>query len=227
MALDLACSVLYVDDGSRDATWETTGATRRRTMHAPGALRLSRNFGKEAASQRRPRPRRRRRRGGHRRRPAGPARADPRTGRAMARRATTWSTPRAPHARAKAASSVSPPPPSTGVMEQLSDTPLPRDTGDFRLLSRRAVLALRELRERQRFMKGLFAWIGYRQTGVQLPPRAAPRGHQQVELLAPAQPGRGRHHLVLRGAVAPGHLARLRVLPAGLRLRRLGARRRR
>ena len=52
------------------------------------------------------------------------------------------------------------------VMERVADTPLPRDTGDFRLLSRRAVEALGGLRERQRFMKGLFAWIGYRQTSV-------------------------------------------------------------
>jgi glycosyltransferase involved in cell wall biosynthesis len=52
------------------------------------------------------------------------------------------------------------------TMERLSDTPLPRDTGDFRLLSRRALDALGRLRERQRFMKGLFAWIGFRQTAV-------------------------------------------------------------
>jgi glycosyltransferase involved in cell wall biosynthesis len=60
-------------------------------------------------------------------------------------------------------------------MERLSDTPIPRDTGDFRLLSRRALNALRQLRERQRFMKGLFAWIGYRQTAVlyQREPRQA------------------------------------------------------
>jgi glycosyltransferase involved in cell wall biosynthesis len=51
-------------------------------------------------------------------------------------------------------------------MNQLSDTAIPRDTGDFRLLSRRALDALAQLRERQRFMKGLFSWIGYRQTAV-------------------------------------------------------------
>jgi polyisoprenyl-phosphate glycosyltransferase len=43
---------------------------------------------------------------------------------------------------------------------------IPDDTGDFRLLSRRAVRAMRQLRERNRFMKGLFAWIGFRQLSV-------------------------------------------------------------
>ncbi len=38
---------------------------------------------------------------------------------------------------------------------------MPRDTGDFRLLSRRAVDALLRLREQHRFMKGMFAWIGF------------------------------------------------------------------
>ncbi len=52
------------------------------------------------------------------------------------------------------------------VIGRLSETPVPRDTGDFRLLSRRAVDALRQVRERQRFMKGLFTWVGYRQKSV-------------------------------------------------------------
>ncbi len=50
------------------------------------------------------------------------------------------------------------------LINGLSDTPIPQDIGDFRLFSRRAVDALNQLPERNRFMKGLFAWIGFRQT---------------------------------------------------------------
>jgi polyisoprenyl-phosphate glycosyltransferase len=47
------------------------------------------------------------------------------------------------------------------VIGRLSDIDIPENVGDFRLLSRRAVVAFRKLPERSRFMKGLFAWIGY------------------------------------------------------------------
>lgn len=50
---------------------------------------------------------------------------------------------------------------------------IPVNTGDFRLMNRRAVDALHELRETHRFMKGLFAWIGYKQ--VAFPYVRAPR----------------------------------------------------
>jgi len=43
---------------------------------------------------------------------------------------------------------------------------IPADTGDFRLLSRRALDALNKLREQHRFMKGLYAWIGFPQKAV-------------------------------------------------------------
>lgn len=52
------------------------------------------------------------------------------------------------------------------VMRRLSDTPIPEDAGDYRLLSRRAVETLRTLRERNRFMKGLFSWVGFRQKAL-------------------------------------------------------------
>lgn len=52
------------------------------------------------------------------------------------------------------------------VMQRLSRVKIPADAGDFRLLSRRAVDALSGLREQHRFMKGLFAWIGYPQKAI-------------------------------------------------------------
>jgi polyisoprenyl-phosphate glycosyltransferase len=52
------------------------------------------------------------------------------------------------------------------VMNAIGGQRVPVDTGDFRLLSRRAVDALQRLRERHRFMKGLFAWIGFTQVAV-------------------------------------------------------------
>jgi len=58
---------------------------------------------------------------------------------------------------------------------KLADYPIPANTGDFRLMDRAVVDALRQLPERNRFNKGLFAWVGFRQIGVPYvrPPRAA------------------------------------------------------
>ena len=52
---------------------------------------------------------------------------------------------------------------------------IPEDAGDFRLLSPRAVAALRQLPERNRFFKGLASWIGFRQIRLDYEP--APRAH--------------------------------------------------
>ncbi len=46
------------------------------------------------------------------------------------------------------------------VLNKVSDVDIPVDTGDFRLMSRKAVEAIKQLPERNRYMKGLFAWIG-------------------------------------------------------------------
>jgi len=45
---------------------------------------------------------------------------------------------------------------------RISDIEIPRNVGDFRLMDRRVIDALKALPERQRFMKGMFAWVGFR-----------------------------------------------------------------
>lgn len=49
---------------------------------------------------------------------------------------------------------------------RISDSPIPENVGDFRLMDRRVVEAIRQLPEQRRFMKGLFAWVGFRTTTV-------------------------------------------------------------
>ena len=162
--IDVEASVLYVDDGSRDDTWAIMSALREADPRV-STLRLSRNFGKELALT------------------AGLDHVD--ADAAVVIDADLQDPPEliptfVQHwregydvvygARASRAG-------ETGfkkmtasgfyrVMERLSNTPIPRDTGDFRLLSRRALDALRQVRERQRFMKGLFTWVGFRQLPV-------------------------------------------------------------
>jgi len=158
------CRILYVDDGSRDGTWDLmrglANGDRRVSL-----LRLSRNFGKEAALT------------------AGldhigegaamildgdgqdPPELLPRFvalwregyddiyGMREQREGEGWLKRSSAHVFYR-------------VIQRLSSTPIPTDTGDFRLLSPRALAALRQLRERHRFMKGLFGWIGYNSIAV-------------------------------------------------------------
>ncbi|MGH6956207.1 MAG: glycosyltransferase family 2 protein [Caulobacteraceae bacterium] len=61
------------------------------------------------------------------------------------------------------------------VFNRVADLDIPESAGDFRLMDRQVVEALKLLPERNRFMKGLFAWVGFRQIGVPYarPERAA------------------------------------------------------
>ncbi len=52
------------------------------------------------------------------------------------------------------------------LMNRLSDVPIPLDVGDFRLLSRRAVDAFNAMPECDRFIRGMVAWVGFRQVAV-------------------------------------------------------------
>lgn len=53
------------------------------------------------------------------------------------------------------------------LINKISDHEIPENVGDFRLMSRQAIDALNQVRERKRFMKGLFSWIGFPQTAIE------------------------------------------------------------
>lgn len=59
------------------------------------------------------------------------------------------------------------------LLNKLSDVPIPLDTGDFRLMSRRVVNTLNAMPEHDRFVRGMVSWVGFRQTA--LPYKRAPR----------------------------------------------------
>ncbi|TLY53011.1 MAG: glycosyltransferase family 2 protein [Gammaproteobacteria bacterium] len=160
----LDCEVLYVDDGSRDDTYAVMSSLREADVRV-ATLKLSRNFGKELALT------------------AGLDAAD--ADAVVVIDADLQDPPelipvllqhwregcdvvygtrstRAGESGLKKFTAAM----FYRVMEKLSATPVPRDTGDFRLMNRRALDALKRLRERQRFMKGLFTWVGYKQKSV-------------------------------------------------------------
>jgi polyisoprenyl-phosphate glycosyltransferase len=164
-SLSLSTDVVYVDDGSRDGS---AAVLRRLRMGDPrvGVITLSRNFGKEAALT---------------------AGLDHATGDAVVIIDADLQDPpelivpmvqawREGHdvvtmrRVARAGESVlrrTSADAFYGLLNRVSDVPIPLDTGDFRLLSRRAVNALCRMPERNRYMKGLFAWIGFPQKELQ------------------------------------------------------------
>mgnify|MGYP003966410761 CR=1 FL=1 len=52
------------------------------------------------------------------------------------------------------------------LLNKLSDVPIPLDTGDFRLMSRKVVDVLKNMPEKDRFIRGMVSWVGFKQTGV-------------------------------------------------------------
>ena len=53
------------------------------------------------------------------------------------------------------------------VIFRITDVKIPMDTGDFRLMDRKVVDVMNSMRERHRFLRGMSAWVGFRQIGVQ------------------------------------------------------------
>lgn len=52
------------------------------------------------------------------------------------------------------------------LMQKITKIDIPNNAGDFRLMDRKIVIALRDFPERTRFMKGLYAWVGYKKIGI-------------------------------------------------------------
>lgn len=65
------------------------------------------------------------------------------------------------------------------IHNRVADLKIPDNVGDFRLMSREVVDALRRLPERQRFMKGLFAWVGFRATTIAYARHGRPAGQSK------------------------------------------------
>lgn len=178
VALQVQWEIVYVDDGSSDNTWSLL-----KRLHAQDCgitlLRLSRNFGKEAAVT------------AGLRASSGDAVViidadlqDPPE--SIPRMLAAWREGNADLINMRRSSR-----PGDGwfkrctahafyrVFNTVAEVPIPADVGDFRLLSRRVVDALNQLPERNRFLKGLFAWVGFRQVTLDYDrhPRAA--GHSK------------------------------------------------
>jgi dolichol-phosphate mannosyltransferase len=68
------------------------------------------------------------------------------------------------------------------LLRRWTNVDIPVDTGDFRLLGPRAVAAFRSLRERHRFIRGMTAWVGFRQVGVPYVRPARQRGETKYPL---------------------------------------------
>jgi glycosyltransferase involved in cell wall biosynthesis len=62
------------------------------------------------------------------------------------------------------------------IMSSIAEVPMPLDSGDFSLMGARVVAALRRLPERQRYLRGLRAWVGFKQVSVDVQRRARAAG---------------------------------------------------
>jgi glycosyltransferase involved in cell wall biosynthesis len=68
------------------------------------------------------------------------------------------------------------------LIYRITEVDIPRDTGDFRLLDRKVVNVLNQMRERHRFLRGMSVWVGFRQSGVDYKRRARFAGETKYPL---------------------------------------------
>ena len=65
------------------------------------------------------------------------------------------------------------------IIYRITEVDIPLDTGDFRLMDRRVVNAVRRMSERNRFLRGMVPWVGFRQTGIPYERRARYAGESK------------------------------------------------
>ena len=155
--------IVLVNDGSRDGTLGDHAAAGRRRS-APRRGQSVAQPRPSAGADRRARPVPRRRRPDHRRRPSGPARAAaPRCSRRCAREQADVvygvRKSRAGETAFKRATAHG----FYRLLSRATEVDIPVDAGDFRLMSRRALDALLAMPEQARFIRGMVAWIGFKQ----------------------------------------------------------------
>ena len=75
------------------------------------------------------------------------------------------------------------------ALSRMAEQPLTPDVGDFRLFSRRAVVAIRSLREQHRYMRGMVAWLGMKEAILPFERRARAAGHTNYSFLKMARFG--------------------------------------
>jgi len=69
------------------------------------------------------------------------------------------------------------------VLNKLSDTEIPRDAGDFRVMSRRVVSLLGGMPERDRYLRGMVSWLGFRQVALEYDREARAAGRTKYSWL--------------------------------------------
>ena len=68
------------------------------------------------------------------------------------------------------------------IIYRITDVKIPLDTGDFRLMDRKVVNVLKQMRERHRFPRGMSAWVGFKQIGVEYKRAGAQSWRNQISI---------------------------------------------
>ena len=96
------------------------------------------------------------------------------------------------------------------LINKVSDTPVPRNASDFRLVDRAAYETFNALPERNRMVRALWGWIGFRSIGIERRAATAPRRQLEVQALHHGRLRHPRHPLQLVHAVEDDPVLRYR-----------------